>query len=145
VIVEYVVDCLSDAHKEAWIALYVAHSALTKQIDRRLEAAGVVTLDIYEVLLALEECEGYRMKMSQLAETIFLSKSGLTRLVDRLEREGLLCRKACINDRRAQYAALRAWRHARLLGLSIATPSPRSLQAKCRPMRPSVWCRFCAE
>ena len=46
------------------------------------------------------------MKMSQLAETIFLSKSGLTRLVDRLEREGLLCRKACIFDRRAQYAAL---------------------------------------
>ncbi len=71
-----------------------------------MEEAGVVSLDVYSVLLALEESEGHKMRMSQLAEVVFMSKSGLTRLVDRLEKEELLCRNACAHDRRAQYAVL---------------------------------------
>ncbi len=84
----------------------VGHAVLTRQIDRELASQGLPTLDIYDVLLALEASPERRLMMSQLADRVLLSRSGITRLVDRLEKEGLLERVACPNDRRALYARL---------------------------------------
>jgi DNA-binding MarR family transcriptional regulator len=54
----------------------------------------------------LAAAPGQRMRMSELAESILLSRSGLTRLVDRLERDGLLCRETCAQDARGAFAKL---------------------------------------
>jgi DNA-binding MarR family transcriptional regulator len=97
---------LSKEHKNAWVAFFVAHGVLSKRIDQELEAAGCVTLDVYDVLLALEEAPGRRLRMSELADRVLFSRSGVTRLADRLERQGWIERAQCPNDRRACHAVL---------------------------------------
>src|SRR6185436_3450103 len=54
----------------------------------------------------LAERENPKMRMCDLASTVLLSRSGLTRLVDRLERDGLIVRQSCADDARGQYAVL---------------------------------------
>lgn len=97
---------LGQAHKGAWIALLFSNAGLNKAVDTRMAEAGVVALDVYDVLLNLEEAPEHRLKMSQLAERVLLTKSGLTRVVDRLEKLGLVERHACPADRRAVYAGI---------------------------------------
>lgn len=82
------------------------HARLVATIERELEAAGAMPLTWYDVLLTLYEAPKRRLRMSDLAEAIVLSPSGLTRLVDRLEAEGLLRREPCSDDRRCQYATI---------------------------------------
>lgn len=60
----------------------------------------------FEVLLRLVRSDGYRLRMSDLAAQTGLSTSGITRVVDRLERAGLVCRETCTSDRRGFWAAL---------------------------------------
>jgi DNA-binding MarR family transcriptional regulator len=83
-----------------------AHAALTKRLDAQLEAAHGLPLTSYEVLVHLADTEGERMRMCDLADSIVLSRSGLTRLVDRLERDGLIARKSCASDARGAFACL---------------------------------------
>jgi DNA-binding MarR family transcriptional regulator len=97
---------LSTEHKEAWIAFFVAHGALVHKIDRAMSEAGVVPMDTYDILLTLEMAPDQRLKMSELADRALLSRSGITRLVDRLEADGLLCRQNCPQDRRACHAVI---------------------------------------
>src|SRR5438552_2665380 len=92
-------------HKAAWVTFLFANDSLIREIDGRLAEAGVVQLDVYDVLLNLEEAPEHRLKMSQLADRVLVSKSGLTRLVDRLEKLGYVERHSCQSDRRAVYAA----------------------------------------
>ena len=73
---------------------------------RELEQAHGLPMTSYEVLGHLEEASGGRMRMCELAEQAQLSRSGLTRLVDRLERDGLLERCSCDHDARGSYACL---------------------------------------
>jgi DNA-binding MarR family transcriptional regulator len=82
------------------------HATLTKALDADLEAAHGLPLSSYEVLLNLADAEGQRMRMSDLAASVILSRSGLTRLVDRLEREGLIVRESCPSDARGSFATL---------------------------------------
>jgi DNA-binding MarR family transcriptional regulator len=82
------------------------HSRLVKVLDARLDEQHGLPLTSYEVLVHLSEADGGRMRMCDLAESILLSRSGLTRLVDRLERDGLLERVACDDDARGFYATL---------------------------------------
>lgn len=96
---------LDETHKAAWRMLLVARTRLTEKIDQEMTEAGVINLDWYDVLLWLEESGG-RLKMGELAERVLFSRSGLTRLVDRLEAAGLLKREHCSEDRRAVYAVL---------------------------------------
>lgn len=84
----------------------MAHAALVNQIERALLEAGVVPLSWYDVLFALYEAPERRLRMSELASAIVLSRSGLTRLVDRLEAEGLLARERLASDRRGAFAVL---------------------------------------
>jgi len=79
---------------------------LAKRLDAELEQADGMPMISYEVLHHLEDSSGGRMRMCDLAEQAQLSRSGLTRLVDRLEREGLLERCSCEHDARGSYACL---------------------------------------
>ncbi len=90
----------------AWRGLLRAHAALTKALDAELEAAHGLALSSYEVLTYLDDADGRRMRMCDLASTALLSRSGLTRLVDRLERDGLIARASCHDDARGAYAVL---------------------------------------
>jgi DNA-binding MarR family transcriptional regulator len=97
---------LSKQGLEAWKGLLLAHATLVEQIDREMAQANLLPLDWYDALLALEDSPGYRLKMSDLADQVLLSKSGLTRLVDRLEAKGYIRREACRADRRVAYAVI---------------------------------------
>ncbi len=90
----------------AWRSFLTAHAALINQIERELAEAGVVPLSWYDVLFALYEAPDQRLRMNELASAIVLSRSGLTRLVDRLEAEGLLTRERSVSDRRGAFAVL---------------------------------------
>ena len=76
------------------------HAGLMKELDTDLAAGHGLSLSTYEVLLFLADAPGGRMRMAQLADSVLLSRSGLTRLVDRLERAGLVEREPCPSDQR---------------------------------------------
>lgn len=97
---------LSEAHKSAWVEMLFAYAKLIRECNRAMEEAGVVSIDTYEVLLVLEDSEHGAMRMSDLADAVIISRSGLTRLADRLESEGLVARASCPNDRRATHIVL---------------------------------------
>ena len=90
----------------AWRGLLRAHSALTKALDAELVRAHGLPLSSYEVLLFLADSPDGQMRMSELADGVQLSRSGLTRLVDRMQREGLLRRERCEDDARGWFAAI---------------------------------------
>ncbi|HLL92985.1 MAG TPA: MarR family transcriptional regulator [Solirubrobacteraceae bacterium] len=99
-------DALTLGELRAWRGLLRAHACLAKRLDAELEQAHRLPLSSYEVLHHLQEASGGRMRMCDLAEQAQLSRSGLTRLVDRLERDGLLERCSCTHDARGSYACL---------------------------------------
>jgi len=99
-------DRLSERELRAWRGMLRAHASLTKALDADLEAEHGLPLSSYEVLLHLTAADGERMRMSDLADSVILSRSGLTRLVDRMERDGLIARESCPSDARGSYARL---------------------------------------
>ncbi len=99
-------ESLTLGELRAWRGLLRAHACLAKRLDAELEQAHGLPMTSYEVLGHLEESSGERMRMCELAEQAQLSRSGLTRLVDRLERDGLLERCSCDHDARGSYACL---------------------------------------
>ena len=101
----------------AWRTFITTHAVIIDLIERELAEAKQLPLSSYDVLLALVEAPDRRLRMHELAQAVVLSRSGLTRLVDRLEQEGLLRRERTGSDRRATFAVLtlkgfRAFRHA---------------------------------
>jgi DNA-binding MarR family transcriptional regulator len=99
-------NCLCDAELSAWRGLLRVHANVLRRLDAALEAAHGLQLTSYEVLTQLAEAPDHRMRMCDLAESVQLSRSGVSRLADRLERDGLLHRCACTADARGQYACL---------------------------------------
>jgi len=97
---------LTEGELRALRGLMRAHASLAKRLDAELESAHGLPLSSYEVLHYLQEAADARMRMCDLAERAQLSRSGLTRLVDRLERDGLLVRCTCDHDARGAYACL---------------------------------------
>jgi DNA-binding MarR family transcriptional regulator len=93
-------------HLAAWRSLLQAHAALTELLERELVTERGLPLSRYEVLLYLAESPDGRLRMQELADSVLLSKSGLTRLVDRMEAAGLVRRERCPDDRRGAYAVL---------------------------------------
>ncbi len=90
----------------AWRSLLALHAELTERIDISLRRAGAVPLRWYDALLCLYEAPERRLRLTELARVALLSRSGLSRLVDRLEESGLLRREACADDGRGAYAVL---------------------------------------
>ncbi len=93
-------------HKQAWIALNRTHAAVTQRLQDALAAADFPPLPWYEVLAILGDAPQGRLKMGDLAEALVITRGGLTKLVDRLIRAGLLERTLCETDRRVSYATL---------------------------------------
>jgi DNA-binding MarR family transcriptional regulator len=84
----------------AWRALLYAHARATQRVDAALSAAGLPPLTWYDVLWALRRAPRRRLRTGALAEEVTLSRTGLTRLIDRIERAGLLRREPVPEDRR---------------------------------------------
>ena len=82
------------------------HAAITRELDAELVAGHGLPLSAYEVLLFLADAPDGRLRMSELADGVLLSRSGLTRLVDRLVRDGLVRRERCEDDARGLYAVI---------------------------------------
>jgi DNA-binding MarR family transcriptional regulator len=97
---------LAKETRRAWRAVYEAHALILRRIDADLSAADVVSLVEYDVLFVLYDAPGRRRRLSELADAVFISRSGLTRLLDRLESRGLLRREDDPTDRRGVYAVL---------------------------------------
>jgi DNA-binding MarR family transcriptional regulator len=97
---------LDQEELQAWRGMLRAHAALTRELDAELTREHGLPLSSYEVLLFLADSEAGRMRMSELADSVLLSRSGLTRLVDRLERQGLLKRERCESDARGLFAEI---------------------------------------
>jgi DNA-binding MarR family transcriptional regulator len=97
---------LDETELRAWRGLLRAHAMLVKRLDAELEAEHGLPLTSYEVLLHLARTDGCKMRMCEIAESVLLSRSGLTRLVDRLERDGYVERTSCPDDARGAFARL---------------------------------------
>jgi DNA-binding MarR family transcriptional regulator len=95
---------LEERELAAWRGFLRAHREVVAHLDEELQRAHDLPLSSYEVLLYLAEAEDGRLRMGELAERLLLSRSGLTRLVDRLERRDLVIRERCKEDARGLFA-----------------------------------------
>ncbi|HEV7639565.1 MAG TPA: MarR family transcriptional regulator [Gaiellaceae bacterium] len=91
---------------DSWIAYLRSHSAITRELSAQLQREHGLTLNDYEVLLLLSHAEGGRMRRVDLAESILLTASGITRLLEGLERAGFVRKDTCSADARVSYAKL---------------------------------------
>lgn len=91
---------------EVWRLFITTHSRLISLFEARMVASNVLPLHWYDVLIELYEAPDHKLRMHELAERVVLSRSGLTRLVDNLEKAGYLKRESDANDRRGLYAAI---------------------------------------
>jgi DNA-binding MarR family transcriptional regulator len=90
----------------AWRGLLEVHARVTQQLDAQMRDEHGLSLSAYEVLMFVADADGERMRMADIAERVLLSRSGLTRLVDRLVDLGLVERSACAEDGRGSFAQL---------------------------------------
>jgi DNA-binding MarR family transcriptional regulator len=91
---------------EAWIRFLRAHASLTRQMSARLEADHGLTLNDYDCLVQLAYAPERSLRRVDLARSVLLSPSGITRLLDGLEREGWVEKRSCDSDARVTYAHL---------------------------------------
>ena len=105
---------LDDLEMEAWRALLTAHRRLVQRLDAELQATQHISASDYGVLVELSEAGG-QMRMTELADRILISPSGLTRRLDTLVDQGLVDRVRCTQDRRGSYAVLTDAGRARLV------------------------------
>lgn len=115
-------ELLSQKQKEAWVGLLFVQARLVRRMNEEFQSKDIVPMDVYDVLLSLEDAEDRRLTMSDLMDVTVLSPSGVTRLVDRMEKQGWVRREINAKDRRSMYAVLtdagyaervRAWPHYR--------------------------------
>lgn len=97
---------LDDPRIEALGMVLETHNEVVNELQRRLEAQFDLPVPWLGVLIRLARSPGQRLRMTQLARDMTMSTSGLTRLVDRIERAGQVCRESCPDDRRGLHAVL---------------------------------------
>ncbi|OLT12677.1 MarR family transcriptional regulator [Pseudonocardia sp. CNS-139] len=90
----------------AWRSFLRAHATLVRVLESELEADQQLSLAAYDVLVQLAEAPDRRLRMTELADAVLLSRSGVTRLVDRLEKVGLVARCPVESDGRGVAARL---------------------------------------
>ena len=93
-------------HHEAWRSLAQTHAAVSGRLQDALAQSELPPLAWFEMLAAIAASEEERMKMGELAEALVITRGGLTKLVDRLVKAGLIERTFCDTDRRVSYATL---------------------------------------
>ena len=99
-------QAVSNLPDTAWVRFLRAHAALTRELSSRLEALHELTLSDFDVLVQLYYAEGRRMRRIDLARSVLLTASGITRLLDGLESSGLVGKERCDSDARVTYAVL---------------------------------------
>ncbi|HEY3810034.1 MAG TPA: MarR family transcriptional regulator [Acidimicrobiales bacterium] len=97
---------LDEAEQRVWRQLLSADCRLRERLDRELRVGANLTLGEYDVLVHLSEAPGRSLRMSDLAQRLLLSRSGLTRRIDGLVRAGLVARRPCDDDGRGSLAEL---------------------------------------
>jgi DNA-binding MarR family transcriptional regulator len=95
-----------DPRLAPWRSFLLAHARISRRLDEELRAEHDVSFAEYDALLTIAQAPGRRVRMGLLAEQVLLSKSGVTRLVDRLVNDGLVERSACSTDARGAEAVL---------------------------------------
>jgi DNA-binding MarR family transcriptional regulator len=103
-----------DPRLAAWSTFLRAHAKVVRALESELQAEQELALTDYDVLIQLSAADDRRLRMSDLADRLLLSRSGATRLVDRLVADGLVERVVCDSDRRGQWASLTDAGHRRL-------------------------------
>ena len=96
----------TNTHLQMWRSFLQTHSTVVKYLERRMEEQHGLPLPWWDVLLQLADGPGGRLRMGELAESVLLTRSGITRLVDRMIVEGLVDREPCPGDRRGYYAII---------------------------------------
>jgi len=91
---------------EPWVRFIRAHAAIVKELSSDLVTTHGLTINDYEVLLRLARADGGRMRRVDIAQEVLLTPSGITRLLEGLERAGFVERVACKEDLRVSYAQL---------------------------------------
>src|SRR3954462_8238822 len=91
---------------EAFVRLVRAGVTVTRELSDQLNRDHGLTINAYEALLRLARAPDSRMRRVDLANGLLLSAGGVTRLLDGLERDGLVGRDMCSSDRRVSYAVL---------------------------------------
>ena len=97
---------LNERELDAWRAFLLAHAVVMRRLEAELSAGVGMSLAHYDVLVQLAHAAGRRLRMHELADRVLLSRSGITRVVDRLEADGLVERRACPSDARGSFAVL---------------------------------------
>ena len=95
-----------DPRLAPWRAFLEAHARVSRRLDEDLRAEHDLSLAEYDALLNIAQAPGRRLRMRQLSDRVILSKSGVTRLIDRLVADGLVERSACLADARGAEAVL---------------------------------------
>jgi DNA-binding MarR family transcriptional regulator len=96
----------SETTQTAWLRFLRAHAALTRELGARLEADHGLTMSDFDVLIQLYHAPDHAMRRVDIARQVLLTASGITRLLDGLERCGLVAKRACEKDARVSYAVL---------------------------------------
>jgi DNA-binding MarR family transcriptional regulator len=91
---------------ESWVAFLRSHAAITRELSVQLQREHGLTLNDYEVLLHLSHADGGMLRRIDLAQRVVLTASGITRLLEGLERSGFVCKETCPSDARVSYAKL---------------------------------------
>jgi DNA-binding MarR family transcriptional regulator len=99
-------DALDEARFQAWLNLLQGYTVVSARIEAELEASCGLSLAEHEVLVRLAQAPDRKLRMFDLASLLLLSKSAVTRLVDRLERRNLVGRRMSAEDRRVVLASL---------------------------------------
>ncbi len=135
-----------DPRLGSWRSFLQAHARVARRLDEELRAEHDLSVAEYDALLNIAEAPGRRIRMRQLADRVVLSKSGVTRLIDRLVADGLVERSACETDARGAEAVLtdaglrrlRSASRTHLRGIAdhfIGVLDPRELEAVGRAMQ----------
>lgn len=91
---------------DSWVSFLRAHAAITRELSVQLQREHGLTLNDYEVLLHLSHSEGGMLRRVDLAASVLLTASGITRLLEGLERSGFVRKETCDSDARVSYAKL---------------------------------------
>ena len=97
---------LDSAQNSLWRLFLTAHARLVDRVEQDFRQAGLPPFEWYDVLIVLKQAPDQQLRLSELAEALLVNRTNVTRLVDRLEKVGLIQRKACQDDRRGAFAVL---------------------------------------
>ena len=90
----------------AWAEFFVSHALAVRAIEAQMETQSPLSMDGYDVLLAISRAPGQRLRFSDLADTTVYTRSGITRIMKRYEEKGYISREECPEDKRGSFAVL---------------------------------------